>query len=68
MRLKYCLVLLINFYQKFLSFDTGLLRVFALGGACRYSPSCSEYTKQVILEKGIVLGLGLGIRRIISCR
>lgn len=68
MRLKYCLVLLINFYQKFLSFDTGLLRVFAPGGACRYYPSCSEYTKQVILEKGIVLGLGLGIRRIISCR
>jgi putative component of membrane protein insertase Oxa1/YidC/SpoIIIJ protein YidD len=59
---------LINFYQIFLSFDRGILSVFAPGGACRYSQSCSEYTKQMIIKEGILKGIFLGIRRIISCR
>lgn len=58
---------LIEFYQQFLSFDTGLLRIFTPSGACKYSPSCSEYTKQVIIEFGVVKGVGMGIRRIASC-
>lgn len=58
----------INFYQVWLSFDTGLLRVLAPGGACRYSVRCSEYTKQMIIEQGLVKGSWLGVKRIISCR
>jgi putative membrane protein insertion efficiency factor len=36
--------------------------------ACRYSPSCSEYAKQAILKKGVIIGLYLAIRRILSCQ
>lgn len=59
---------IISFYQKWLSFDRGLLSFVAPAGACKYSPTCSEYTKQMIKEYGLGKGLSLGARRIISCR
>jgi uncharacterized protein len=34
---------------------------------CRYYPSCSEYTRQALLQKGAIKGLFLGIWRIIRC-
>lgn len=61
-------VKLIEFYQVFLSFDRGILMIFAPGGACKYSPTCSEYTKQAILEHGVLKGIKLGGLRILSCR
>lgn len=60
-------VFLINFYQRFLSFDKGLLAVLAPGGACRYCVSCSEYTKRAIIKYGMILGSWKGVCRIISC-
>lgn len=65
--LRICIVV-INFYQQYLSFDRGLLRMLAPGGACRFSPTCSKYTKQQILKYGVGQGLKMGIRRILSCR
>ncbi|MBI3485829.1 membrane protein insertion efficiency factor YidD [Candidatus Daviesbacteria bacterium] len=59
---------LINFYQIFLSFDKGILAILAPGGACKYSPSCSEYTKQAIIKYGFIKGLSLGGKRILTCR
>lgn len=59
---------LITFYQKYLSFDRGVLAVFAPGGACKYEVSCSEYMIREIREAGLIKGFILGVRRIISCR
>jgi uncharacterized protein len=59
---------LIDLYQKYLSFDTGLLRFITPGGACKYKVRCSEYVKQMIIKYGIMKGSILGARRIISCR
>lgn len=61
-------VSLISFYQKYLSFDTGVLQVLAPGGACKYEVRCSEYTKQMIIEYGVISGMWMGFRRILSCR
>lgn len=66
--MKKTAVLLIDFYQLFLSFDRGLLRVFVPGGACRFEVSCSEYTKLAILEYGTGRGLIMGIKRVLSCQ
>lgn len=62
------LVNIIEFYQNYLSFDRGVLAIFAPGGACKYEVSCSEYTKQKIGEFGVFRGGWLGIKRIWSCR
>lgn len=62
------LINLICFYQKYLSFDYGILAVFTPGGACRQEVKCSEYTKQMIIKHGVAQGLVLGAKRIWSCR
>lgn len=58
---------MISFYQKWLSFDRGLLAFLAPGGACKFRPTCSEYTKEMVRQKGVLKGLFLGGKRIISC-
>lgn len=65
--MKKVLIAAINLYQKTLSPDHGLLRHRYPAGFCRFYPSCSEYTKQAIIEQGSARGLWLGIRRIVRC-
>lgn len=35
--------------------------------ACRYTPSCSEYTRQAIERYGVGRGGLLGVRRVLRC-
>ena len=41
-----------------------------IGGkcACRFSPTCSEYTRQAIEKYGLFRGCWLGLKRISRCR
>lgn len=51
----------------------GLIRLYQLtlspffGNACRFFPTCSEYTRQAIARWGAGRGTYLGIRRILRC-
>tara|TARA_A100001234_G_scaffold3000_1_gene2412 strand:+ start:1647 stop:1802 length:156 start_codon:yes stop_codon:yes gene_type:complete len=38
-----------------------------LPSSCRFTPTCSEYTKQAITKHGIIKGTFLGIKRISKC-
>ena len=38
-----------------------------LGPACRFSPSCSVYTRDAIVKHGAVAGSWLGVKRICRC-
>ncbi len=49
-------IVLICFYQKYLSHHT-----------CLYRPTCSEYTKRCINNYGVLLGIVLGAWRILRC-
>ena len=41
-----------------------------IGGhaACRFVPTCSEYTRQSIQKYGLLRGVLMGIKRICRCR
>ena len=51
----------------------GLIRAYQLvvspilPPSCRYSPTCSEYTRQAIERHGFWRGAFMGIRRICRC-
>ena len=55
----YPLLLIIKFYQKIISPLTL--------SSCRYSPTCSEYSKLCLIKYGIIKGSILSIKRIIKC-
>ncbi|MGI8824120.1 MAG: membrane protein insertion efficiency factor YidD [Chloroflexota bacterium] len=38
-----------------------------LGNACRFEPSCSEYTRRAVEKYGTGRGMWLGTRRIFRC-
>ena len=37
------------------------------GKACRFTPTCSEYTIEALEKFGAVKGLGMGIKRFSKC-
>lgn len=51
---------LIRFYGRFISPVLG-------PGKCRYHPTCSAYALTALETYGLIRGLGLAIRRILSC-
>ena len=65
--LKKIIVGAITLYQKTLSFDHGPLKVFYPYGFCRFTPTCSQYGKEVIMKHGVIKGGWLTIWRILRC-
>jgi uncharacterized protein len=57
--MKYVLLAVIRFYQRFIS--------PLLGSSCRYYPSCSHYTYEAIEKYGVGKGGWMGLRRIARC-
>lgn len=57
--MKRLLLSLIAFYQRAVSPH--------LPNACRYIPSCSEYTRVAVQRYGVLRGGWMGLRRILRC-
>ena len=60
--MKKFLIKLIELYQKHVS---PFLKCH--GVCCKYTPSCSEYSKQAILKYGAFRGTFLTIKRFLKC-
>ena len=58
---------LIEIYQKTLSPDHGMMRIFWPDGYCKFTPTCSDYARQAVMKYGVVWGLLKGIGRIFRC-
>lgn len=56
--MKYILIGMINAYQMI---------PFSSHGACKYTPSCSNYGIEAITKYGSIKGSFLTIKRIIRC-
>jgi uncharacterized protein len=63
--MKKLTLFLINIYQR-----TIAVALFSLGikGDCRFSPTCSDYAKLSISEKGLFKGSYLSIIRLLKCQ
>lgn len=57
--MKHIALALIRFYKRFIS--------PALPSACRFHPTCSQYTYEAIERYGVIKGGWLGIKRIARC-
>lgn len=58
--LSYILLIIIRFYQYFIS--------PWLGSNCRFTPTCSEYAKEAIIIYGAFKGGMLAFKRILRCQ
>jgi uncharacterized protein len=58
---------IVRFYQKTLSFDRGILKIFAPYGRCRFHPTCSEYAINAIEKYGLIKGVYKACWRILRC-
>ena len=63
----YTTVRLIKVYQKTLSFDHGLLKIFRPYGSCRYRPTCSEYAIDALTKYGFIKGCLKSAWRVLRC-
>ena len=59
--MKHLCILLIRFYQKFLSPLKGR-------PCCRFTPSCSAYAIQAYKKRGFFVGTALTVYRIFRCQ
>ena len=39
-----------------------------LGGSCRHTPTCSQYSYVAILKYGVARGVWLSLQRLVRCR
>ena len=58
--MKHVCILLVRFYQKFLS-------PLKRNPTCRYYPTCSAYAIQAFQKRGFFVGFGLTVWRILRC-
>lgn len=60
MIIRQAAIFMISGYQFF-------KRVLPFASTCRFSPTCSEYTKEAVRHHGIIRGSMLGLGRILRC-
>jgi len=63
--MKKTIITAINIYQRTLAV---VLFNLGLKGDCRFSPTCSEYAKESISQRGILKGSCLSVVRVLKCQ
>jgi uncharacterized protein len=56
---RLCGITVIRFYQRWISPYTP--------PACRFSPTCSEYAAQAVIQYGLLRGGWMALRRVLRC-
>ncbi len=61
--MKNILISVLSLYKNY--FSVPLAGIF--GSACRFTPTCSEYTIEALKKYGFPKGLKMGIKRVGNC-
>lgn len=61
--MKKLFILFIDIYKKLFS---GII-LYLFAGGCRFTPSCSNYSREAIEKHGIIKGSALSVKRVIKC-
>ena len=56
-----------NYHKVLVYFKTIASNMGLSTGRCRYSPTCSLYTKQALAKHGLFYGAWLSIKRLLKC-
>lgn len=59
--MKYLMIYLIRFYQRFIS------KYLLTGAHCRFTPTCSQYALEAYKKYGFFKGSFLAVKRILKC-
>lgn len=59
-------IFIITMYQWTLSPDHGIVSLYTVG-RCKFRPTCSQYTKNMIKTYGVTIGFRRGWRQIKKC-
>jgi len=66
--MKQLILSCIRLYQRSFFVRSPILKaLFLSDSACRFRPTCSEYTYRAIKRYGIIRGSLLGLKRIMKC-
>lgn len=57
---------LVSVYQASVSPDSGIL-AGSVAGHCPFYPTCSDYARQAVARRGIVMGSAMAIWRVLRC-
>lgn len=61
--MKKILIFILKAYKNYISKPLAA----AFGNACRFTPTCSEYTIEALEKYGFAKGLAMGIKRVGKC-
>ncbi len=64
---RYLVLFFIKIYQKTLSPDHGIFKQKYPHGYCRFYPTCSVYSYEIIKKRGLIIGIPKSIWRILRC-
>ncbi|MBU1987487.1 membrane protein insertion efficiency factor YidD [Patescibacteria group bacterium] len=64
---RYLVIKILKIYQKTLSFDYGIFKIFFPHGYCHFKPTCSNYAIIAIEKYGIIKGGRKALWRVLRC-
>jgi putative membrane protein insertion efficiency factor len=65
---KKILILIMRQYQRYLSPDHSFwARSLERPPYCKHIPSCSDYMIEALEKKGVIIGFGMGVGRVLRC-
>lgn len=62
--MKKLILITLDIYKGILS---PILKSLGVNAACRFSPSCATYTKQMVDKYGVKIGIQKGIGQLRNC-